>query len=474
MGNIRKTFTEFLTLLFFASLIVMPLNTVKAQTSSGTLLSVTQWQKDYSGATLSLVSSPSISVVPLINATSSTAPTLLWNFSIDGGFSAPVVENGAVYVSSGSSIYALNVSDGNEFWNNSAGWGLGGVAVADGKVFTTGYTNGVIYTDGERCSDYVIAINAKTGNTTWIGNGEFGFNPYYNTPVVANGVVYGSSNVVGMFTLNAQTGKTIWSFTGGEDISAGVDISNALGMWSSPVVANGRVYIAAQAGIYVLKASNGVELWNSTIAPFFVSPIVTNGVIYAGSSDGNVYALNANNGDKLWNYTTGASMPPVPRTGDVLAYSDSQEGNLASILYAYSQNGSLYALSPTTGEKLWNQTVPINSYPYNPPTPVVADNVIYVGSGGGNLYAFDAVNGDKLWNYTIESANNTMLSTPSIVNGVLYTSANNNVYALRVSSTPQPSPTVAEWSWLVIVSLLLSVFAVAVVVRHRKRALLAS
>jgi len=36
--------------------------------------------------------------------------------------------------------------------------------------------------------------------------------------------------------------------------------------------------------------------------------------------------------------------------------------------------------------------------------------------------------------------------------------------------SPTPSPTVPEMSWLVIVPLLLSIFAVALVVRHRKTA----
>jgi FOG: WD40-like repeat len=452
MGNIRKT-SFFLALLFFAPLIVMPSNTVKAQIPSSTLLPVTQWQKAYGEATLSLASSPSIPIVPLVDASSSTAPTLLWNFSAEGKLSVPVVENGVVYVGSDSYVYALNADDGSVLWNNSDAFGFIGVAVANGEVFAAGFNK-------------ILAINAKTGTEIW-ETGVGGFNPDYNTPVVADSVVYGSGNVVGLSAMNAKTGKTIWSFTGGEDISAGVDISNALGMWSSPVIANGKVYIAAQAGIYVLNTNNGDELWNSTIAPFLVSPIVTNGVIYAGSSDGNVYALNANSGDKLWNYTTGASKPPSPWAGDVLAYSDSQDGHLASILYAYSQNGNLYALNAITGEKLWNQTVPINSYPFNPPSPVVADNVVYVGSGGGNLYAFDANNGDKLWNYTIESANNTALSAPSIVNGVLYTSANNNVYALRVSSTPQPSPVIYP-----ILPIAVGVVVVLVILlayrRHRK------
>jgi eukaryotic-like serine/threonine-protein kinase len=434
MGNIRKTFTEFLTLLFFVSLIIIPLNTVKAQTLSSTLLPITH----------------------LVDAYSSTRPTLLWSFNAESKLSAPVVKNGMVYVGSDSYVYALNANDGSMLWNNSDSFDFIGVAVANDEVFAAGFNK-------------ILAINSKTGTEIW-ENGVGGFNPGYNTLVVTDGVVYASGNVVGLSAMNAKTGKTIWSFTGGEDISAGVDISNALGMWSSPVVANGKVYIDAQAGIYVLKASNGVELWNSTIAPFLVSPIVANGVIYAGSSDGNIYALNANNGDKLWNYTTGASMPPVPWAGDVLAYSGSQGGNLASILYAYSQDGDLYALNAATGEKLWNQTVPINSYPSNPPTPVVADNVIYVGSGGGNLYAFDAANGDELWNYTIEGANNTTLSTPSVVNGVLYVSANNTVYALRVAAALSPSP--VSYPLLSITVGIVIVIVVSVLLlaytRHRK------
>lgn len=458
MGNIRKTLTEFLTVLFFASLIVIPANTVKAQTSSSTLLPATQWQKAYGEATLSVASSLSIPIVRLVDASSSVGPTLLWNYSAESRLSAPVVENGVVYVGSDSYVYALDANDGSMLWNNSDSFNFIGVTVANEEVFAAGFNK-------------ILAINAKTGTQIW-ENGVGGFNPEYNTPVVADSIVYGSGNVVGLSAMNAKTGKTIWSYSGGEDISAGINISNALGMWSSPVVANGKVYIAAQAGVYVLNANNGYELWNSTIAPFLVSPIVANGVIYAGSSDGNVYALNANNGNKLWNYTTGTSKPPVPWAGDVLAYSDFQGSNPASILYAYSQEGDLYALNTATGEKLWNQTVPINSYPANPPTPVVADNVLYVGSGGGNLYAFDAATGDKLWNYTIESACNTTLSMPVIVNGVLYTSANNNVYALRVAAASSPSP--VSYPLLPIAVGIIVVIAISVLLlanrRHRKNA----
>ena len=38
------------------------------------------------------------------------------------------------------------------------------------------------------------------------------------------------------------------------------------------------------------------------------SPAVANGVVYVGSSDGNLYALNASTGARLWNFDTGVAV----------------------------------------------------------------------------------------------------------------------------------------------------------------------
>jgi outer membrane protein assembly factor BamB len=54
-------------------------------------------------------------------------------------------------------------------------------------------------------------------------------------------------------------------------------------------------------------------------------------------------------------------------------------------IYVGSEDGRLYAVNATTGEKLWDILIgdSITS------SPAVADGIVYVGSHDGNLYAIE-------------------------------------------------------------------------------------
>jgi outer membrane protein assembly factor BamB len=76
--------------------------------------------------------------------------------------------------------------------------------------------------------------------------------------------------------------------------------------------------------VYALSAASGAKLWNFTTGNVIESsPAVANGVVYVGSSDGNMYALSAATGAKQWNFTTGsqaiASYGPAHRWSDRIA-----------------------------------------------------------------------------------------------------------------------------------------------------------
>jgi hypothetical protein len=100
----------------------------------------------------------------------------------------------------------------------------------------------------------------------------------------------------------------------------------------------------------------------------------------------------------------------------------------------------------------------------------------------GYLMGFD-VNGKLLWNVTLigATAGSALFSSKFaltkegyVVTGAQYSDGENqqNIFMqkIRMPSAPLPSPSVPELYWLVILSLLLSVFAVAVILRHRKTA----
>jgi len=75
-------------------------------------------------------------------------------------------------------------------------------------------------------------------------------------------------------------------------------VSTGAAVFSSPIVANGVVYIGSQdKKLYALDAETGSVLWSYTTGqPIDSSPTVINGMLYVGSWDGKVYAFGLPSG----------------------------------------------------------------------------------------------------------------------------------------------------------------------------------
>ena len=195
----------------------------------------------------------------------------------------------------------------------------------------------------------------------------------------------------GYSTSNAPTtNQTLWNYT------------TSYNVFSSPAVANGKVYIGSEEGsVYCLDASTGAKLWNyTTKAPVFNAAAVADGQVYIGSVDGSVYCLDASTGAKLWNYTTGNRVHSSPAV---------VEGKV----YIGSHDHSVYCLDASTGAKLWNYTT--KAPVFN--AAAVADGQVYIGSEDDNVYCLDSSTGAKLWNYTTKAA---VVSSPAVADGKVY------------------------------------------------------
>jgi outer membrane protein assembly factor BamB len=118
--------------------------------------------------------------------------------------------------------------------------------------------------------------------------------------------------------------------------------------------------------------------------------------------------------------------------------------------------------------------------------PTISNGRLYVGSGElgdyvpyvhHSLYELNALTGKKLWNYTFEGiiSGPPLIIGDTIFVGVSYVTLKSPSYgagwlfALQEATiTVEPSPSVPELSWLVILPLLLCMFSVALIGRHRK------
>ncbi len=118
-------------------------------------------------------------------------------------------------------------------------------------------------------------------------------------------------------------------------------------------------------------------LWKfKTGGPIHASPVIANGILYIGSTDGKLYALDAKQWGIKW----------VFDAGDAIRYSATVLGNK---VYFSARNNKVYALDAKTGEKLWE----FKSKSWMDAPPIVLDNRVYIGAFPSKIYLLDATTG---------------------------------------------------------------------------------
>lgn len=171
-----------------------------------------------------------------------------------------------------------------------------------------------------------------------------------------------------------------------------------------------------------LGPSSGTLLWNVTTGGSVVSsPIVSQGIVYVGSSDTRLYAINESSGGVLWTWKTGAAVAASPA-----------ESN--GVLYVASQDQVLYALTSSSGQLRWSsaQIAPLVS------SPTVVDGRLFIGTqyrasaGVARVLGLNATSGATLWSYDWAASIN---SSPAVDQGrVLVGTSNGWVLALDENS----------------------------------------
>ena len=277
-------------------------------------------------------------------------------------YSRPVLAENSIYVGSfNHNVYALNVSNGHVRWTYHTGNKVtSSPAVADGTVYI-----------GSK-DRYVYALNTRNGHVRWKYRTG---GTVQSSPAVAGHTVYVGSGDGNVYALNTRNGHVRWAKPIGPFVL------------SSPLVAGGTVYVGSgdKAGdVYALDARTGHVRWARPTGRwvFFSSPVLADGIIYIGSSNGEVCAFNAATDRPLWKHSIGK--PTLHVRAVIQGYPAVSAGTvyIGSLL-----DDKLYALNARTGQIE-------RSYPTGwgiAGSPVIADSTVYVGSGG--IHALKTIQG---------------------------------------------------------------------------------
>ncbi|MHC4921058.1 MAG: outer membrane protein assembly factor BamB family protein [Planctomycetota bacterium] len=211
-----------------------------------------------------------------------------------------------------------------------------------------------------------------------------------SSPVVANGTVYIGSSDQSVYAVDIANGKKTWSFPTDDIVDA------------PPLVLDGRVYIgSADAFFYALDAKDGGLVWKFETGDKIVGAAnyarLADGSlrILVGSHDNNLYCFDAG-GKKLWAYETGNFV------------------NAAAAIYGDRAvfggcDAVLHVVSIKTGKKLEQVELGPGCHVAN--AGAIVDKRAYIGHYGNEFLCVDLVTNEVVWAYPSRKA---FFSSPAI------------------------------------------------------------
>lgn len=298
-------------------------------------------------------------------------------------------------------IVAYNRDSGYEIWRLKILNGVeAGATVINDRLFF-GASDGQFY-----------SVNAKTGKVLWSfpTRSENIAEPLLDS---TNGIVYFLSGANVVYALDAESGRQVWLYSR-QDTS-----SFSIRGGSKPALKDGNLFVGFSDGALVsLNAKTGNLQWelplnrNKKFRDIDSSPVIDGDQIYISGYDDKLYAINAQKGDIQWRID-GGGYYPVTVAGDKLFYA--------------TTSGEVWALQKGNGQKLWS---------YKLKEGIATQVKVYkglavFGESQGSLQFLDANTGKSVSSF---DPGRGIMSTPLVDdrnNQVYFISGEANVYAME-------------------------------------------
>ncbi|TYO96371.1 outer membrane protein assembly factor BamB [Geothermobacter ehrlichii] len=219
-----------------------------------------------------------------------------------------------------------------------------------------------------------------------------------------------------LYALEAASGREVWS------VDCGMPLRSA------PLVRKEAIYQAAGSGRLSRIAPDGRLLWSLDLSsPLLSSPVALDTGVAVLTRNGELVAVG-DDGRIRWRMPLGEEAfyaAPVAANG---------------LLYVATAAGSLHALDPETGARLWRIDVGAPVYA----TPRVARGLIFVGDNRGRLQIFNSFDGRRL---AVFAAGDAIQSRPLLLQGrLVFGSRDGKIYALRLDFAEQEKLTTGQHS----------------------------
>lgn len=250
-----------------------------------------------------------------------------------------------------------------------------------------------------------------------IGKGFAWKQPLYASPIIADGTLYAMDSVGYITAHDLNNIKNVkWKNKSFIDKEKHEVLGGGLAF------DNGKVFVTSGRDIIVaLDATTGKEIWRQFMGvPLRAAPKASDGRVYVVSVDNQTFAFDAEKGTQIWSHRG------INENAGFL--SEVSPAVTESLVIAPYSSGELHALDSVSGQDLWNDsllrpnrtsaTVTFSGIAGN---PIVKDDAIYAASSGGTTAAYSLLTGRVIWQQNISS-----LNTPWIADDFLYMISNTN------------------------------------------------
>jgi outer membrane protein assembly factor BamB len=246
-------------------------------------------------------------------------------------------------------LISLNYLTGAVNWADTTAYGIWAPGTVDPNGTTLYQDTGnpclpaSAPTPGDGCSGFLLAVNLTNGsnnNPTVLDHfpDVSGDDDVPTSPAYDSGTLYIGSKNGSEYSVNAATGGINWSFSTG----TGTSFAGDFGIFSSAVVANNTVFFGSGDRLfYALNETTGLPQWPAQQIGgglIYSSPVLANGVLYIASMSNktNLAAIDPATGNVLWSYkmTSPAENSPTVSNGILL------QGDDAGMLYAFTPGGT--------------------------------------------------------------------------------------------------------------------------------------
>ncbi|MFB6299631.1 MAG: PQQ-binding-like beta-propeller repeat protein [Halobacteriales archaeon] len=311
-------------------------------------------------------------------ASGPTAPVeVAWQQETRGDFlAAPVAANGTVYVGGNDgSFHAFDAVDGTRQWRFRGGGSAfnAPAAVGDGVVYA-GNADHRLYALAADGGFAILEFNF--GLTEWWT--EFPAS-VVSAPAIHHDRCYLQTTDGSGYAVDRTSGKAQWR----------ADSDGTL--FTSPAVAGETMFLQGMGDrtmqLSAIDIHTGDRRWRldhgTDRPPTRSTPAVRDGRVFVGSNDGQLYAVSTD-GTRQWTYRPDGYIPSSPAVGP-------------DRVYIAETTGTVLALDPVTGDRLWRTPFDIDP-PVTPSAPAIADGVVYLGIGS-QIRALETATGDRRWGF---------------------------------------------------------------------------